>query len=541
MRASESAAHVRSAIAQLTLGSRLAARLPRLLRRRVTPVEARATVQRRLAQRESDFLDLAARAIYAIPDSPYRELLRLAGCEYTDLQRLVRAEGLEGALQALHAAGVFLTVDEFKGRRAAIRGGATMHVDPGWLRNPLVQGLVEGRTSGSRGTGTPVLIALEFVRDCAADALLALEARGGLAWRKAVWEAPGAGATFRLLKYSSFGAPAAAWFSSVELGAPGLHRRYRWGERLLRWEARLLGVPLPRVRSAPLDDPLPVARWLADTLLEGAVPHLFTLSSPAVRMCRAASDAGLDLRGARIVLGGEPVTAARVRAVRATGAEPIPRYGSVECGPIGYACMRPHAPDDVHVLSDLHAVIEAASASRTPAGALFVTSLRPTAPLILLNVSMGDRAELTQRPCGCPLEDLGWRTHLTRIRSFEKLTGEGITLLDTDVVRILEEVLPARFGGAPTHYQLVEEEAAGGTSRVRLLVDPAVGPLDPTAVADAFLDALGWGAGGEWIMARLWRDAGTLRVERREPIATRSGKIHHLVAGAAEAGCSTRS
>ena len=73
---------------------------------------------------------------------------------------------------------------------------------------------------------------------------------------------------------------------------------------------------------------------------------------------------------------------------------------------------------------------------------------------------------------------MGWTTHLREIRSHEKLTAGGMTFLDTDLIRVLEEVLPARFGGAPTDYQLVEEEAAEGQPRVRLLVHPRIGAVD---------------------------------------------------------------
>jgi hypothetical protein len=93
---------------------------------------------------------------------------------------------------------------------------------------------------------------------------------------------------------------------------------------------------------------------------------------------------------------------------------------------------------------------------------------------------------------------------------------------------VLEEVLPARFGGVPTDYQLVEEEADGGPPRVRLLVRPEVGPLDPAAVAEAFLGALASGEGAERIMEQVWRDSQVLRVERRAPFVTPSGKILHL-------------
>ena len=135
---------------------------------------------------------------------------------------------------------------------------------------------------------------------------------------------------------------------------------------------------------------------------------------------------------------------------------------------------------------------------------------------------------LAERACGCPLERLGWATHLHTIRSYAKLTAGGMTFPDTDVVRVLDELLPARFGGAPTDYQLVEEEAGDGEPRLRLLVHPGVGPLDADAVADTFLAALSTGSGVERVMGLAWREAGLLRVERRPPLTTVSGKILHL-------------
>jgi hypothetical protein len=163
-----------------------------------------------------------------------------------------------------------------------------------------------------------------------------------------------------------------------------------------------------------------------------------------------------------------------------------------------------------------------------PASTLLFSSLRPTAPIILLNVSMGDQAVVVRRACGCPLERLGWATHLHTVRSYEKLTAGGAAFLGADVIRVLEEVLPARFGGDPTDYQLVEEEAADGRPQLRLLVHPAVGPLEPAAVAEAFLEAIGGGTGAERVMGLMWRGAGLLRVERRAPLATGSGKVLHL-------------
>ena len=114
------------------------------------------------------------------------------------------------------------------------------------------------------------------------------------------------------------------------------------------------------------------------------------------------------------------------------------------------------------------------------------------------------------------------------IRSLEKLTAGGMTFLDTDVVRVLEEVLPARFGGGPTDYQLVEQETEDGRPQLRLLVHPALGTLDPAAVAEVFLAVISRGPGAEAVMGLAWRDAELLRVERSAPLATAAGKILHL-------------
>ena len=103
-----------------------------------------------------------------------------------------------------------------------------------------------------------------------------------------------------------------------------------------------------------------------------------------------------------------------------------------------------------------------------------------------------------------------------------------MTFLDADVIRVLEEVLPARFGGGPTDYQLVESEDGNGRPRMTLLVDPAVGPFDPKAVVDTFLTAISQGSGAERVMSLHWGQTDVLRVERRIPLTTPSGKILHL-------------
>jgi hypothetical protein len=301
---------------------------------------------------------------------------------------------------------------------------------------------------------------------------------------------------------------------------------------MLRWGSLLAGVPLPAPEHVPLENPRPILRWMAGVLRGGGVPHLHTTPSSAVRLCLAALEAGVHLSGVRLSLGSEPMTAARRAVLDRAGVAASVQYAAIEAGGmIAYGCLAPDAPDDMHFLHDLHAVVQAGSAggiAGLPSSALLLSSLRSTAPLILLNVSMGDQAEVADRACRCPLERLGWGTHFRSIRSYEKLTCAGMTFLDTDVVRVLEEVLPARFGGAPTDYQLVEEETADGQPRLRLLVHPEVGSVDADLVVETLLSALGAGSGAERVMELLWRDAALLRVERRAPLTTAAGKILHL-------------
>jgi hypothetical protein len=300
----------------------------------------------------------------------------------------------------------------------------------------------------------------------------------------------------------------------------------------LRLAATAAGGSFPRPEHVPLADPIPIARWLAETLRRGGIPHLYGFVSPIVRLCRAALEAGIDIRGARLTITGEPVTAARLAIIRATGAEAAADYGSVDAGgPVSHSCLDPSEPDDLHFFQDLHALIQAGSESSghgLPPRALLLTSLRLSSPLVLLNVSMGDQAYVTRRRCACPLGALGWDTHLCAVRSFEKLTAGGMTFLDADIVRILEEELPSRCGGGPDDYQIIEEEGTDGAAVVVLAVHPRVGPVEERTVRDVFLGALGRGSGAERLMALNWREAGLPRVERREPVASAKGKVLHV-------------
>jgi len=108
------------------------------------------------------------------------------------------------------------------------------------------------------------------------------------------------------------------------------------------------------------------------------------------------------------------------------------------------------------------------------------------------------------------------------IQSFSKLTSEGMSLPGSEMVRILEETLPARFGGTPLDYQLSEEEDEKGLTRLNLLINPSVAIPDETAVVEAVLEGL------HPRLGVYWREAGTIRVQRLAPVWTGRGKLRPL-------------
>lgn len=517
-------------LADLRIGLSFLRALPSFLRNPLTPEEALATLRHRLKKREADFLAILKRVVYGYSESPYRSLLKYAGCEYGDIEKLVSAEGVEEALYALFKNGVYLTVDEFKGRKPLRRGDATIALQPSQFRNPHSRFHIPASSSGSRSEGTPVLLDLDFARDCAVGLLSVLKARGWTNSSMAHWGVPGGMALFRIVEWAVAGYPPERWFLQIDPLKTGLHPRYRWSNRAMVWGGRMAGASIPTPEHVPPDGPEPIIHWISGQLKKGKSPYLHTFSSSSVRLCQAALDLGIDISGCRFTLVGEPITSARMATVTEAGGEVMPLYGSSECGSIGYGCLKSTHPDQVHLSADIHAIIQPETTSLNygmPPFTLLFTSLRPSAPFILLNVSLGDQAIIEGSGCGCPLERLGWRRRLHTIRSFEKLTVGGMCLLDVDVIKVLEEIMPARFGGGPSDYQLLEE-GYQGKPQLCLLVHPAVGPIDPTVVADTFLSAVGKGRGVERLTAMLWREEGLLHVEQRPPRATKTGKILHL-------------
>jgi hypothetical protein len=523
-----------STISDLRMYGRFIFGLPGFLRRRMTLDEAREAIRRGLAEREENFLRVVRRGIFENPGSPYLPLLKHAQCELSDIEASVRSKGLDPTLIALREAGVYVSFEEYKGRMPLIRGGEVIPVGPQSFANPLTAKAYTVETGGtSSGAASRINTDLDNIWSTVPHLMLLRHIHGAMDLPWAIWRGPlpdptGVGIILRGTPYR--GHPE-TWFSPVvgKEFTPTLKNRI--ATAYIIWMTRLICGRCPSPEPVPLDEAVVLARWAAEMARTHGGSHLAMAASLAVRVCVAAYEEGIDLTGVVILVGGEPMTAARQASITRTGACMAPEYISSDMGPIGHGCAHPAEPGDQHLLEDCVALIQHPREimdTGVEVDAFYFTSLRPAAATILLNVESDDYGVIEQRSCGCEFDDLGYHRHITGIRSFSKLTGEGVTLVGSEMTRILEEVLPEKFGGGPLDYQLVEEEDENGLSRLVLLVHPRVDIPGEERVVEGLLEALGTDSDAAGLARVFWKQADTFRVRREEPEWTSRGKLRAL-------------
>ncbi|MGE0450107.1 MAG: hypothetical protein AB7Q29_11060 [Vicinamibacterales bacterium] len=493
----------------------------------VTSTQAQLRLKEALNQRHLRFLDLLRRGVYERPESPYLPLLRRAGITYASVEKLVDQRGLEGALADLYDAGVYVTLDEFKARRPIRRAGLEVSTAGPVFDNPLMTRHYDTETSGSRGPGTRLAVDLETIdlEACYARLFLDdfdLDRRPKVLWRSVP---PGAAGLKSVLRMARLGGGFEYWFSQTPTSLRQ-DPKHAVLLRAIRAAARWNGRTLPRPRHVGVADALTVAKVMAQYCAAGTPGYLSTTSSCAVRVCTAAQQHGLDIRGTFIRGSGEPLSPGKMKAILAAGCVARTHYAMAEVGRFGVACAHPVAVDDVHISSEKVAVLQR-EGGRDAVPGLWLTTLHGSLPRLMLNVEIGDWGVLERRRCGCIWDTLGYTEHLHTVRSYEKLTSEGMHFIGADLIALIEDVLPGRFGGTATDYQFVEEEDQGLT-RVSLIVSPRVGPVSEPAILETVLATLASFNLGHRMMAGIWRQSHTLRVVRREPYATKTGKIHTL-------------
>ena len=492
---------------------RFARQLQTLVNEPITLDQASARIGDGVVRRHERFLAMLTRVVAPNPRSPYRQLMASAGCSVADVATLVARDGLDEALQFLARAGVYVSYDEFKCRKPAVRGSQTFRFTPEDFDDPLVTRYYSARSSGTRGAATRVAIDADLIADMATYWAVFLAEHDALTTPLLFWTPSHAGVAARYLACAKAGQIYSDWFVSE-----GMHdlkeRTYASSvHRLARRAGRF-----PKPRTASFDDPGPVLDRLLELIADGRRPAVNTAPSAAVKLSLDAQRRGVSLGGVRFLLGSEPLTPARRRSIEASGATVAPLYGSTEAPWIGGQCRQDTAPDEVHVLLDSYAVVPMDSS-------LLFTSLREVLPKVLLNADIGDRAVITRGSCSCRYGRLGCDLRLHTIRSSDKITEFGVTFAVQDVFHVLEETLPRRFGGEAGDYQLVEDRDVDGLPRYTLVVDPRVSGIDAGDVPQAFLREMAKLERHYGFMAAVWAREKIITVRREAPVAGSSGKM----------------
>jgi hypothetical protein len=519
--------------------------LRKYLKTRITPEEAieqaRNALKERVSQRSENFLRLLERGVYNYPKSPYLPMLRNRKIGFEDLSRWIGNEGIEQTLLKLHSEGIYFTVDEFKGKTKVERQGLEFEVNEKSFDNPFISEAYEVRSGATRSAGTRIRIDFDYLEQRSLYDAFILNLHDSLTSPIANWFPifPGAPGINSSLRFARIGNPPKRWFSQVEKSHLKVNWEKRWGINYIFFMSHLSGVPLAKPEYVSLNKAHDVAGWAASMLEEYPNCVVYTFASSAVRVCIAAQEAGLNIKGTRFFVTGEPLTPQKKKEIESTGARAVPIYGISEAGVIAAGCTKPYPDSDsCHFLLDTNAVIShklKPSHSDSEVESFLFTSLLYESPKFLLNVGMGDYGRVWTEACSCDFGKLGFDAHVSQIHSYEKLTGEGVTFVDTDFIDIIENVLPKRYGGQSTDYQLIEEEDTRGLTRLKLLISPRVGKVDEQELAETFIQLLKAGENSpeSWSQSGsdMWAQARTLRVRREYPIPTRSGKIlpFHIV------------
>lgn len=494
------------------------------LRNPLTLEQSKVIIKSRLERRVDTFLSILKKGVYENDKSPYLKLLKLAGCEYEDIEAKVRADGIEASLKKLSEEGVWLSLEQFEGREEVTRGGKVFKFKETDFDNPFFFRGLKDREPRAR---TRTMFDLDFWAQEAVCFPPILDANDALGLPLAMWRpSVSLGGESFVLMFTKAGSPPVKWYSQVDEKAIRPSLKNRMLTDYLIYLGRIYGTRWPSPEHVQLDDAGEIAWWMAKVLEDGKGCCMMTTPSNACRIARAAKETGLALDGAKFLVEGEALTQTKLKEIQSAGATTLSIYWFTEGGLVGGSCSDSCTRGGgVHVMKDSIAVIQhkrKVEHAGAWVDAFLFSSLLPAAPRILLNVESEDHGLIESRYCGCKLEALGLTDHIYNIRGFGWFRAEGTRVFTTDLQRIIENLLPAKFGGSPTDYQMLEEEDEQGFTRVNVVVSPAVGPVNEGVLISVVLDALRTGLGYQRKetyreTAEFWSQAGTLRVVRMAP------------------------
>lgn len=504
--------------------------LRRFLRESSDLKKSRQSIQQRVEQREDNFLSVLKRAIYDNYNSPYRRIIQSARISFQDIQYSVSRSGIEETLRFLKKKGVYLTLDEIKGRKRTIRSGLDIRFKESDFNNPCISPAFYIQSGGTMngGTGTRTNISFAFLAQRAQHRHTMFDLFSLFEGPVFLWYPTLGGVEMAiLLECAKIGKPAAKFFYMVEDIAKNPTFTAKMAFHYLRYIGKTIGVSFPAPENISINEPSEIVKHIQSIMQKSVTLCIRTFVSSAVRIASIAKKNNISLNGVKFWVSGEPLTRGKAQEISDSGAECICQYSFGETGgTVAIGCGDPLFPDDVHLFSDLFAVIQHTIQSdyseRNFEGFLF-TTLSLQAPKILLNVENGDYGIVEQRKCTCMLGNLGLTTHIHSIRSFEKFNGEGITIFGCDFIHLIDNVLVPHYGGNSTDYQFIEEHDKN-VSSTSLAISPEIGVVDENEVLHRIYKELAISQAYK-TQLNLWCQSGTLKIKRIRPLRNRRGKI----------------
>ncbi len=498
----------------------------------LTPERCVKGINERINNREDNFLKTVRKCIYGYSRSPYLRLLKAAKIDFEDIRSFVSKSGIEETLQILKNEGVYLTLDEVKGRNNVIRKNSIFRFKESDFNNPFISPAFYIRSGGtmSGGTGTKASISFEFLEQRAWHRWVMFDMYELFKGPLIIWYPTLGGVEMGiLLECAKIGKPPLFFFYQIDkkLRKPSFIAEVAFA--YLRYVGRKEGLAFPHPQAIIPAKVSEILDCINSVMKSHSSCCVRTFVSSAVKICAEAKRNGNKLDGVNFWISGEPLTSKKLEEISSTGAKTMCQYSFGETGgTVAIGCRNPIASGDTHLFKDLFAVIQhikRVDSADISFDAFLFTTLHPQAPKILLNVENGDYGIIENRDCGCKLGDLDLDTHIYNIRSFEKFNSAGMTIFGCDLIKIIEEILVPEYGGSSIDYQFIEAQD-GAHTRITLNINPDIKDIDEEEIVRAIYKELSSMGQAYRTQVAIWQQANTLRIKQAQPIPNKRGKIY---------------
>jgi len=192
--------------------------LRKVLKDPLTLDESRSILKNRIENRKKNFLESIKQTIYLHPYSPYKILLKRAGYSFENVRQLVEETGIEATLKTLCEKGVYIDILEFKGKKEVVRGKDIYRFKENDFSNPLLTGGLKTKSGGTRGSGTTMMVPLEYIKEHNPYNVVAATECGITQKPVIIWLPilPAGEGLFFNLRFTATGNPPVKWFSQVD-------------------------------------------------------------------------------------------------------------------------------------------------------------------------------------------------------------------------------------------------------------------------------------------------------------------------------------